>query len=137
MRNSIFKTILVGLSLLLLINCNGQEKQMDTIDMDIGKSLKSDIDKVVNSQPNLKENLDKVMLDKTFSVMSPETIELKISNKNWDSLRLTFVAFLGNWDDAVYAKAVAHYSDFAKKMKPFGLQVVLVTTAGNNLTDEI
>jgi len=136
MRNSIFKTILVGLSLLLLINCNGQEKQMDTIDMDIGKSLKSDIDKVVNSQPNLKENLDKVMLDKTFSVMSPETIELKISNKNWDSLRLTFVAFLGNWDDAVYAKAVAHYSDFAKKMKPFGLQVVLVTTAGNNLTDE-
>ncbi len=129
MKYSIFKTILVSISLLLLSNCSGQNNSTNNENMKIGKSLKSDLDSIVNSKDDLKiwfNGMD--FNNKSFVAKSPDSgsnlvnvIEGLVENKP------AFIVFVGSVEDPIYSSVLSHYESLAIKLGEFGLQVIVVT----------
>lgn len=132
MKDSIFKTFLVGISLLLLSNCNGQSKEAKIEAMNTGNSIKSDFDSLINENETLQSSRTLWTLNnKSFIVKKPMgIIDLSAHVENWNSQKPSFIAFVGDVNDLVYQKAVRHYERLASELKEFGLQVVVVRKAG-------
>jgi methionine-R-sulfoxide reductase len=131
MKFSIYKTIMVCLSLLLLLNCTGQsnntnEKQPQ---MKMGKYLSSDLDSIASELAELNDNNSWRKFTKSFMVMKPEgKIQLDIENGKFDSSRPAFVLFMGDLTDPFYKTAMQHYRAISSSVKEFGLQIVVVTS---------
>jgi peptide-methionine (R)-S-oxide reductase len=128
MRQTIYKTILVSLSLLLLINCNGQIKSQKTGEIVIGKSLKPDIDSVINGIQELKQSRNWLLSDKRMTVLPEHKIGLDVLTNGWDAKRPTFLLFMGNLNDPINQLVLRHYESKAQTLKEFGLQLVIVST---------
>ncbi|GEM_PF-2022874 len=133
MKYAIHKTIMVGLSLLLLLNCNGQSKEQmkGQEQMKTGKNIHADVDSVINSIPGLLDNKSKWFRhDKSFVVSNPTPkINLGGLGNQWDKSKPTFIAFLGNLNDPIYKTALAHYDRLVPNAKEFGLQTVIVSSS--------
>jgi len=131
MKYVIHKTIMVGLSLLLLINCNGQSKEQTKTQgqMITGKNIKLDVDSIVNDIPELLSNKSTwFQQDKSLMVANPTSkIVLDLLGSDWNDSKPTFIAFLGDLNDPVYKTALAHYNAMAPKVDAFGLQTVIVS----------
>ncbi|MFT5723909.1 MAG: peptide-methionine (R)-S-oxide reductase [Bacteroidia bacterium] len=126
-----YRTIMLGLALLLLVNCRGQVGTMQEQNMKLGKLLKGDVDSVINSLPDFKAWVDsQSFYNKAFKVNKPQgQIVLPIQNKDWDSSRFTFLVFVGDLDDPIYKAASTHYARLGEELDDFGLQVLIVSSA--------
>lgn len=132
MKYSMYKTIVVGFSLLLLLNCSVQssETNNEQVPMKLSKSLKADIDSITNELDGLKEfKASNDLYQKSFKTMIPQgAINLELQNEGWGANKPKFVAFVGDFNDAIYAKVVQHYHAMAVALGAFGLQVVVITS---------
>lgn len=131
MKYSIFKTILVSISLLLLINCNGQSNNTSVkqTEMKIGKYLSSDLDSITSGLEELNDNKSWRMFTKSFMVIKPEgEIVLGIENEKFDIKRPAFVVFMGDVTDPFYKTAIQHYQALLPFVNEFGMQIVVITS---------
>ncbi len=133
-KQKVFLAIAVILG--LFSSCNGREmKTTAEYKMELGRSLKTDVDSM-ESGLDAYANWVGIQL---FDDQSVERITTQVTFNDVSELipayqagKPAFFAFVGDLEDMFYKRASEFYKALAKQVKPFGLQVFVISNTAEN-----
>jgi methionine-R-sulfoxide reductase len=127
------KRILFGLFVLaglgIFLSCAGRDmKTTEDYKLQLGKMLQADLDSLAKANKEYNDWASMRELDQEVQAYSPMLNADEVSEvfPAYDAGKPMFVVLVGEENDVFYQRVIRYYKAFAKHMKSFGLQVVVV-----------